>query len=287
MPCGATSNLDYPDYIKSMLKIINVGNDTTLKGCACSLNTPLTSEGCPFVDEDGKVAIFPPYVGCLPNTANGQFEMSLEDVMAFVWKTKKLKFTVSYFATASSNYGPLVNRLDGDGTFFRTQELLPYNASLPIEKMRGIICEDYYEAVFGKGKNFYPDVDEGEFYSTGFSFNGIGDEGLIELKDLVLRPLSIKTVGQNTVCDFAYSFFLDPRGRNIYPNFMVRAGSPPPGSNPVAMVPNGAVIKVNGKTYSTDLYFKPDDTMSGEVSFNSVTANGQVLIEVESERLAE
>jgi len=37
--------------------------------------------------------LFPPYVGCLPETANGQFEMPLEDAMAFVWKARTIKFT--------------------------------------------------------------------------------------------------------------------------------------------------------------------------------------------------
>jgi len=38
MPCG-TSNSNYPDYLKSIIKAIEVGNDETLKACACSLRS--------------------------------------------------------------------------------------------------------------------------------------------------------------------------------------------------------------------------------------------------------
>jgi len=59
MPCALTSNTDYPGYIKAILKEIDAGNDETLKACACSLKTPVTDEGCPILDEDGKVGAFP------------------------------------------------------------------------------------------------------------------------------------------------------------------------------------------------------------------------------------
>ena len=231
--------------------------------------------------------LFPPYIGCLPETANGDIEMPLVDAMALVWKAKKLKFTVSYSATAriivdEEDVGALVNTLNGDTTIFRATDSGP-SAYQPIEKMSGIICDDFYETVFEDGTNFF----SGTFFGN-FSFAGNVDEGELSLETFGFSPLSVKTVGENKVCDFAYNFFLDPRGRNVYSNFMVRAGSPPSGSNPFAVVPSGAVLTVNGNTYSTDLYFKPDDTMAGEgVSFDSVTASGQVLVEIESERLPE
>lgn len=38
MPCG-TSNSNYPDYLKSIITAIEVGNDETLKACACNLRS--------------------------------------------------------------------------------------------------------------------------------------------------------------------------------------------------------------------------------------------------------
>jgi len=38
MPCG-TSNSNYPDYLKSIIKAIEAGNDETLKACACNLRS--------------------------------------------------------------------------------------------------------------------------------------------------------------------------------------------------------------------------------------------------------
>jgi hypothetical protein len=226
--------------------------------------------------------LFPPYVGCLPQIANGDIEMPLADAMALVWKAKKLQFTVSYSATAhiivdGEDVGVLTNTLNGYATIFRATD------SGPIQKMSDIICDDSYETVFENGTNFF----SGSFFGN-FSFAGAGDEGELDFTTFGFSPLSVKTVGENKVCDFEYNFFLDPRGRNVYSNFMVSAGSSPPGSNPSAIIPSGAIVTVNGNTHSTALYFKPDDTMAGEgVSFDSVTATGQISVAIQSERLAE
>lgn len=67
MPCALTEPDNYPDYLKSYLKEITAGNDDELKACACSLKTPTTEEGCPILDEDGKVGAFP---FCVTNIAN-------------------------------------------------------------------------------------------------------------------------------------------------------------------------------------------------------------------------
>lgn len=67
MPCALTEPDNYPDYLKSYLKEIAVGNNEELKTCACQLKTPLNNEGCPIVDEDGKVGAFP---FCVTNIAN-------------------------------------------------------------------------------------------------------------------------------------------------------------------------------------------------------------------------
>jgi hypothetical protein len=33
------------------------GNDDVFKACACGLKTPTNDEGCPILDEDGKVGL--------------------------------------------------------------------------------------------------------------------------------------------------------------------------------------------------------------------------------------
>ena len=94
MPCALTeTDKDYPDYLKKILKEIDVGNDDELKDCACSLKTLTTDEGCPITDSDGKLVAFP---FCLndtnPNLGNenvfyiSDIGMSYKDAMKLYWK---------------------------------------------------------------------------------------------------------------------------------------------------------------------------------------------------------
>ena len=279
-----------------MLKVINVGNDTTLQGCACSLHAPLTSEGCPFVDEDGKVAIFPPCIGCLPDTANGQLEMSLKDAMAFVWKARTIKLTVSfsvtsrYIAQANGHTGTIIYTLDGDAIIFSTKDDEAPNPQ-PLEKMSDIIC-GCSDTIMAEGTNFINNRFRGRSTLIRDGGSGPRSEGFsYQLDNFSVSPLSIKTVGENTVCDFAYNVVIDPRfeGNSVGAVFVVGTGDIPDGDSAItATVLNGAVIKVNGNTYSTSLNFRGNVPVSDfEFQFTSATANGQVLIEVESERLTE
>lgn len=50
MPCSLSSNLNYPSYLKNILKEINAGKDQDLKDAACDLRTPVTEEGCVVAD---------------------------------------------------------------------------------------------------------------------------------------------------------------------------------------------------------------------------------------------
>jgi hypothetical protein len=101
MPCVLTESGNYPDYLKSILKKIAVENDNEAKACACSLRTPLTDEGCPITDEDGKLVAFPfcltdsppplPYFDEGVITSIG---LSYKDAMRLYWsKTINMKFT--------------------------------------------------------------------------------------------------------------------------------------------------------------------------------------------------
>ena len=93
MPCALTETDNYPDYLKKILKEIDVGDDDELKDCACKLVTPTTDEGCPITDSDGKLVAFP---FCLsdtnPNLGNenvfyiSDIGMSYKDAMKLYWK---------------------------------------------------------------------------------------------------------------------------------------------------------------------------------------------------------
>ena len=99
MPCALTSDADYPDYLKKILKEIDIGGDDELKDCACKIITPFTDEGCEILDEDNKVAAFP---GCLivcdnENPCdNSQRPFSLKEIMEMYWKTKSITLSMTF-----------------------------------------------------------------------------------------------------------------------------------------------------------------------------------------------
>lgn len=49
MACSLTSNSNYPDYLKSILKEIDIGNDEDLKDCACGLRSYIDVNVKPYV----------------------------------------------------------------------------------------------------------------------------------------------------------------------------------------------------------------------------------------------
>lgn len=107
MPCALTSNADYPDYLKSILSAINAGDDNQLKACACQLGTPLSQDGCPILDEDGKLGAFPFCIPEAPNSipcenggGNAPFlsmfnEISLKNLMRLYWTTQTIDVAFS------------------------------------------------------------------------------------------------------------------------------------------------------------------------------------------------
>jgi hypothetical protein len=92
MPCGLLSNLDYPGYLKSILKEIDAGNDEKLKLCRCALSTPVTEGGCPVLDEDGKAGAFP-FCSTLVTSGVGDntdypLKLTLKQAMFLYWQVK-------------------------------------------------------------------------------------------------------------------------------------------------------------------------------------------------------
>jgi hypothetical protein len=120
MPCALTEPDNYPDYLKSILKKIAVGNDDDLKACACSdLKSPLTDEGCLITDQDGKVGAFPfclPIGTPTPGEGLQYLELTLKQAMTLFWKVKTWEVTLS--GSITCNGGP--NFDDSTNTYIST-----------------------------------------------------------------------------------------------------------------------------------------------------------------------
>jgi hypothetical protein len=108
MPCPLTSGADYPDYLKSILKEIEAGNDENLKACACSLKTPTTNGVCPILGEDNKVGAFPFCLTIEEDTSSVgdgtqyPIKLTLAQAMNLYWNSKK--FTNTFSAIVSWSY---------------------------------------------------------------------------------------------------------------------------------------------------------------------------------------
>jgi len=111
MPCAIAEPGNYPDYLKKILKEIEVGNDDEANACACNLITPLTDEGCPITVENGKLLAFP---FCLdteppdvdPNLYVYDLALTYEQAMKFYWaRTMKVEYVINASATVSQADG--------------------------------------------------------------------------------------------------------------------------------------------------------------------------------------
>lgn len=108
MPCPA--NLDYPDYLKSILKQIEAENDNELKACACSLKSPTTDEGCLILDENNNVGAFPfcweftEDTSLVGDGTLNPIKLTLKDAMWLYWQSKDFTQTLRYIEFG--NCGP-------------------------------------------------------------------------------------------------------------------------------------------------------------------------------------
>jgi hypothetical protein len=107
MPCALTEPGNYPGYLKTILKEIEVGNDEELKACACQLRSPVTDEGCLITDQAGKVGAFP-FCSTLVTDGVGDdtaypLKLTLKQAMNLYWQTTNWKFSAS--AQSSSSCG--------------------------------------------------------------------------------------------------------------------------------------------------------------------------------------
>jgi hypothetical protein len=173
MPCALTEPGDYPDYIKSILKKIEVENDNTLKACACSLRSPVNDDGCLILDSDGKLGAFP-FCIAPGNLDLDEFSLDLKDAMSAFWRVKAWKYTINGYVNIvqtdpqSSQFriysGSVIVRSDGPGLWNRT----------PIIKQKELVCfEEGLVEVPGnrvtvnyRGGNGYTQVENVEVYGV-------------------------------------------------------------------------------------------------------------------------
>jgi hypothetical protein len=171
MPCAITEPGNYPDYIKTILKDIAVGNDDALKACACSLKSPVNDDGCLILDSDGKVGAFQ---GCAdPGSLTiDEFSLNLKDTMSAFWRVKAWKYTINgyvnivrteaQFSQFWTYSGSVIVRSDGAG----------FSNQTPIIKQKELVCvkEDLLEipdnrvTVNYRGGNGYTQVENVEVF---------------------------------------------------------------------------------------------------------------------------
>ena len=150
MPCILSKN--FPDYLNSILKEIEAGDDEALKACACSLNIPRTEAGCPILDEDDKTGGFPfcqiPLVtdGVGDNT-DYPLKLTLKQAMNLYWQTTSWSFNA--FANGASNCTCSVGC--GTGTEYRnhtgsTRITSGYSIGIkPAPPKKNLVCPNYFE----------------------------------------------------------------------------------------------------------------------------------------------
>jgi hypothetical protein len=109
MPCPLTSDFDYPDYIKNILKEIDNGDNKELKSCACQMVTPVSEDGCILTDEDNKVGLFP---FCCTLVTDGvgddteyPLKLTLKQAMDLYWQTTSWKFSANANSSSSCSTG--------------------------------------------------------------------------------------------------------------------------------------------------------------------------------------
>lgn len=129
------TNLQYPDYIKSVINTINAENNKTLKSCLCSNKIPRDENGCAILDENGKAGLFP---FCAPIVENGvgddtnyPLKLTLKQAMSLYWKVNSWTFKAANFVQGC---GACTYSIDFNGS--------QIYGSVPIMKER--VCKKAY-----------------------------------------------------------------------------------------------------------------------------------------------
>jgi hypothetical protein len=164
MPCALISNADYPDYLKKILKEIEVGNDDNLKYCACSLRTPTTNGGCPILDEDDKVVAYPfcTTYSEAPPTNYSYVKLTHKEAMELYWKTKSINWNVHYRRW---------DRIDGDNNYTEVIEMARvYGDEIKACKQKELVCFPGWQKINGPFVN-NPSIFEWGLFGNGMYIN--------------------------------------------------------------------------------------------------------------------
>lgn len=188
MPCALTSLDNYPDYLKNYLKEIAASNDENLKICACQLKTPLNNEGCPIVDEDGKVGAFPFCVTSVNNPQEAGYlgsigsGLTLKQAMEIYWKGIGIKYGSYPGVCANDGYcGTVISNFYDPGIKYFIDRFLdgPYTGGHPICGWEG---DEIGLSLTSNDHQGAPGISLGGLYYDGVSFyfpfnNDWGDAG--------------------------------------------------------------------------------------------------------------
>jgi hypothetical protein len=101
MPCALTEPENYPDYLKTILKTIEFGNDDKLKTCACLLKSPVNGDGCIALDENQKIGAFPACMYPIDNNST----ISLKTLMEMYWTVKTWRLNFNGTASCPAGFG--------------------------------------------------------------------------------------------------------------------------------------------------------------------------------------
>ena len=143
MPCALTSDADYPDYLKSILKEIDIGDDDELKNCACKLVTPVTDGGCEILDEDKKVGAFP-FCSTLVTDGVGEdteypLKLTLKQAMNLYWQTTSWNFVATAYGYSCS-YSTIINFTGSVRTSLNFVEEVG-----PPPPKKNLVCRNFFQ----------------------------------------------------------------------------------------------------------------------------------------------
>jgi hypothetical protein len=177
MACDATSNSNYPNYLKNILGTIAVGNNNDLKACVCSLRSPVNADGCLALDSNGKVGAF---TQCIePASSPDECPWTLEKAMEMYWLVKTWTFSVSGlegeggepgeidFYPFSSTISDITSGNEDEGTNYTSAEQLVCGNTPWVRRLDG---EIYGFLTFDNPKksgNLYTSGIVGYMYNQG------------------------------------------------------------------------------------------------------------------------
>jgi len=172
MACTSCQNLDiYPDYLKSILKKIEVGNDAELKACACELRG--------YIDKNKKAYLLPFCVTSMNGTDNDIYttltqavpngiirEVDPQKIMELQFKYKELKTNV--VGNGEGNFGANCTDEGNDNPYTGFIEIITFNKGNLTELQQ--VCDRFSFGASTTKFGFYSDCDNEDRGVYPFSF---------------------------------------------------------------------------------------------------------------------